>query len=238
MTKNLLKYCHDNENKYVVRSRISEAKFRQIILLFSEDLSATQISHLTHLSRQTINKYLTAIRLRILELSLLQSDPLVGQIEVDESYFGARRVRGKRGRGARGKMIVFGLLKRGDQVYTEIVPNCKSATLQRIIKGKTSIDSVIHSDGWRGYNGLVDFGYKKHFRVHHSKNEFARGSSHINGIESFWGYAKTRLVKFKGMDKKMFNLHLKECEFRFNNRKQNIFKILLEVFRKESLKLS
>ena len=135
------------KNKYVIRSSILEAKFRQIILLFSEDLSATQISHLTHLSRQTINKYLTAIRLRILELSLLQSDPLVGQIEVDESYFGARRVRGKRGRGARGKMIVFGLLKRGDQVYTEIVPNCKSATLQRIIKGKTSIDSVIHSDG-------------------------------------------------------------------------------------------
>ena len=226
------------KNKYVIRSRISEAKFRQIILLFSEDLSATQIYHLTGLSRQTINKYLTAIRLRILELSLLQSDPLVGQIEVDESYFGARRVRGKRGRGARGKTIVFGLLKRGDRVYTEIVPNCKSITLQRIIKGKTSIDSVIHSERWRGYNGLVDFGYKKHFRVHHSKNEFARGSSHINGIESFWGYAKTRLVKFKGMDKKMFNLHLKECEFRFNNRKQNIFKILLEVFRKESLKLS
>ena len=127
------------------------------------------------------------------------------------------------------------MLKRGDQVYTEIVPNCKSATLQRIIKGKTSIDSVIHSEGWRGYNGLVDFGYKKHFRVHHGKNEFARGN---NGIESFWGYAKTRLVKFKGMDKKMFNLHLKECEFRSNNRKQNIYKILLEIFRKESLKLS
>ena len=93
------------KNKYVIRSRISEAKFRQIILLFSEDLSATQISNLTHLSRQTINKYLTAIRLRILDLSLLQSDPLVGQIEVDESYFGARRVRGKRGRGAKGKTI-------------------------------------------------------------------------------------------------------------------------------------
>jgi hypothetical protein len=132
-------------------------------LLFSEDLSATQISHLTKLSRQTINKYLTAIRLRIVELSMLQSVPLVGQIEVDESYFDARRVRGKRGRGAKGKTIVFGLLKRGDKVYTEIVSDCKGVTLQRIIKGKTSIDSVIHSDGWRGYNGLVDFGYKKHF---------------------------------------------------------------------------
>ena len=163
------------KNKYVIRAKISEAKFRQIVRLFSEDLSATQISHLVSLSRPTINKYLSAIRLRILEASQLQSVPLVGQIKVDESYFGARRVRGKRGRGAKGKTIVFGLLKRGDKVYIEIVPNCSSTTLQSIIKGKTSIESVIHSDGWRGYNGLVDFGYKKHFRVHHGKNEFAKG---------------------------------------------------------------
>jgi transposase-like protein len=226
------------KNKYVIRSRISEKKFREIIKYFSIDLNAVQIKELTGLSRQTINKYLTAIRLRIVELSQLQSVPLVGQIEVDESYFGARRVRGKRGRGALGKTIVFGLLKRGDKVYTEIVTDYSAATLQSIIKGKTSIDSVIHSDGWRGYNGLVDFGYKKHFRVHHSKNEFARGNAHINGMESFWGYAKIRLVKFKGMNKKMFNLHLKECEFRFNNRKQNLYNILLEMFRKEPLKLS
>ena len=74
--------------------------------------------------------------------------------------------------------------------------------------------------------------------MHHSKNEFAIGNSHINGIESFWGYAINILVKFKGMNKSMFNLHLKECEFRLNNRKQNIYKILLVIFRKESLKLS
>ena len=133
------------KSKYVKHVHISEAKFRQIILLFSGDLSATQISHLTKISKSTVNKYLTTVRLRILEFSLLQSDPLVGQIEVDESYFGAQCARG-----ARGKTIVFGLLKRGDKVYTEIVPNCKSATLQKIIKGKTGVDSVIHSDGWRG----------------------------------------------------------------------------------------
>ena len=75
------------KNKYVIRLHISEAKFRQIILLFSEDLSVTQISRLTKISRQTINKCLTAIRLRILELSMLQSALLVGQIEVDESCF-------------------------------------------------------------------------------------------------------------------------------------------------------
>ena len=198
-------------------------------------MSATQISHLTKISRPTINKYLTAIRLRILELSLLQSTPLMGQIEVDESYFGARRVRGKRGRGANGKTIVFSLLKRGDKVYTEIVPDCKSITLQGIIKGKTGIDSVIHSDGWRGYNGLVDLGYKKHFRVHHGKNEFVRGKTHINGIESFWGFAKTRLSKFRGIRKETFYYHLKECEFRFNYRHENMYQIMLKIFQNNPL---
>ncbi len=226
------------KNKYVICAKISEAKFREIINYFSLDLNAVQISELTHLSRHTINKYLNAIRHRIYELSTSQFDSLKGQIEVDESYFGAKRVKGKRGRGALGKTIVFGLLKRGGNVYTEIVPDCSAATLQSIIRGKTSIESVIHSDGWRGYNGLVDFGYKKHLRVDHGTNEFVLGKSHINGIESFWGYAKIRLVTFKGMDKNTFNLHLKECEFRFNNREQNLYKILLKEFRKRPLKLS
>ena len=225
------------KNKYVKRSHISEQKFRQIVKLFAEDLNATQISNLTGISRPTINKYLHAIRKRIVEFCELNS-PLIGEIEVDESYFGARRVKGKRGRGAYGKTIVFGLLKREGKVYTEIIPDVKAATLQALIRGHVEIDSVIHSDSWRGYDGLVDIGYNKHFRVHQGKNEFVRGKSHINGIESFWSYAKIRLVKFRGIDKKNFNLHLKECEFRFNHRGEDLYKILLEIFRKEPLKLS
>lgn len=66
--------------------------------------------------------------------------------------------------------------------------------------------------GWVGcgYNGLVDLGYKKHYRVNHSANEFARGKAHINGIENFWGLAKVRLSKFRGISKNNFYLHLKE----------------------------
>lgn len=93
------------------------------------------------------------------------------------------------------------MLKRQGKVYTEIIPDCSAVLLQKVIRGKADVGSVIHFDGWRGYNWLVDFGYKKHFRVHHGKNEFVRGNSHINGVESFWDYAKTRLIKFKGMDK-------------------------------------
>ena len=135
------------KNKYVVRSRVSEKKFRELIRYFSVDLSASQIAELTRLSRQTINTYLTAIRRRLVEVCNAEVAPFVGHIEVDESYFGARRVKGKRGRGARGKTIVFGLLKRRGKIYTEIVPDCSAATLQSIILGKTGIDSVIRSDG-------------------------------------------------------------------------------------------
>ena len=166
------------------------------------------------------------------------ASPLQGEIEVDESYFGARRVRGKRGRGADGKTIVFGLLKRQGKVYTKIVPNVKAATLQALIRRRVDIESVIHSDGWRGYDGLVDLGYDKHFRVHHGDNEFVRGKSHINGIESFCSYAKIRLVKFRGMNKSAFYLHLKECEFRFNHPDEDLYKLLLKIFRNHPLSQS
>jgi len=177
------------------------------------------------------------MRERIADFCAKES-PFSGEIEVDESYFGARRVRGKRGRGAAGKTIVFGLLKRAGKVYTEIVPDCSRDTLQSIIRGKVDAESVIHSDGWRGYNGLVDLGYKKHFRVNHGKNEFVRGKSHINGIESFWGTVKTRLSKRRGIKKEVFLLHLKESEFRFNYRNENLYGKMLEIFKNHPLKLS
>ena len=216
------------KNKYANRSKISEAKFRQIIRLFCLDLSASQIAELAGINRNTVNRFLQAIRMRIAEFCEALS-PVKGDIEVDESYFGARRVKGVRGRGARGKTIVFGLFKRNGQVYAEIVADASRATLQGIIRGKVDLESVIHSDGWRGYNGLVDLGYKKHYRVEHGKNEFANSKSHINGIESFWAFAKTRLTRYRGINKNSFYLHLKESEFRFNYRKQNLYKIILKM---------
>jgi transposase len=221
-------------NKYKKRSRISEAKFRQILRLFSLDIDATNIAHISGLNRNTVNRYLYLIRERIVELCN-KTSPFSGEIEIDESYFGARRIKGKRGRGAAGKTVVFGILQRGGKVYTEIVPDCARKTLQGIIRGKVDPDSVIHTDYWRGYNGLVDVGYKKHFRIRHGHNEFASGKNHINGIESFWSYAKRRLEKFHGISKSTFNLHLKECEYRFNNRSKNIYQLLLKELRKRPL---
>lgn len=156
------------------------------------DLTASDTARLTGISVRSINTLFLKLRQR-LAAECGQLTPF-GGVELDESYFGAKRIRGKRGRGAGGKTIVFGVLKRGDKVYTEIVPDASKATLQKVIRGHISIESVINTDGWRGYHGLIDMGFAKHFRVYHGQNEFARGAQHINGIESFWSYAKHHLI--------------------------------------------
>ncbi len=222
------------KNRYANRARISTWQVRQLVRYFVFDLTASQMALLTGLNRNTINRYMRAFRERIAEFCEAQS-PFVGEVEVDESYFGARRIKGKRGRGAYGKTIVFGIFQRNGQVYTELVPDCRKPTLQAIIRGKVALDSVIYSDGWRGYNGLVDVGYGKHLRVDHGRDEFVRGRVHVNGIEGFWGFAKTRLLRFRGIHKSTFYLHLKECEFRFNHRGQNLYQLLLKVLRKHPL---
>jgi transposase-like protein len=216
-------------NRYYRFAKISERKTRQIVKYFALDLTAQKTALLTNLTRKSVNQIYLKIRNRVAEQCERASPFSSCQIEVDESYFGARRVRGKRGRGAGGKTIVFGIYKRNGSVYTEIVSDAARKTLQNIIRGKVSLDSVIHSDGWRGYNGLVDVGYSKHLRVNHSDDVFAVGDVHINGIESFWSYAKRRLQKFNGVPPKTFYLHLKECEYRFNHRNENLQLLLLKL---------
>ncbi len=156
-------------NKYINRSRISESKTREIVRYFAHDIEATKIAELAGLSRNTINKLLKALRERIAALCEEESIFEQGSVEMDESYFGARRVRGIRGRGARGKQIVFGLIKRGGKVYTQVVENCSAKELYPIIKEHVSKDSVIYTDGFKTYDGLVDFGYRKHYRVKHGR---------------------------------------------------------------------
>ena len=155
---------------------------------------------------------------------------MAGEVEVDESYFGARRVRGKRGRGASGKTPVIGLLKRGGKVFTQIVENCSKQALVPIIKGKVLSEATVYTDGWKSYDGLILDGYKHH-RIHHHENEFARGKNHVNGIESFWSFTKLRLAKLHGIRPICFPLHLKESEWRFNHRQDNLYLLILKNLR-------
>ena len=221
-------------NRYYKCSKISEVKFRYLLRLFALDLTASDTAQLTGLSVRADNDIYLLLRHRLLAWSPVPAE-LDGAVELDESYFGPRRVRGKRGRGASGKTIVFGLFKRGGQVYTEIVPDCSKKTLQAIIRGKIDAAAMVNTDGWRGYDGLVDVGFDRHFRVRHGQDEFVQGATYINGIESFWRFAKARLQQFKGVPKYTFSLHLKESEFRFNHRYEDLYKLLLKLLRQQPL---
>jgi len=220
------------KNKYIFKAHISERKFREILNCFCSDFNATQTSKLTGVSRPTVNRLFGLFRKRIFKLTT-QSEKMNGTVEIDESYFGPRRIRGKRGRGAGDKIPVLGILKRKGQVYVSVVKNCSKKELVPIIKGQVLSETEVLTDGWKAYDGLITCGYKHH-RIHHSKNEFARGKNHVNGIESFWSYAKRRMRKFNGIHKSKFLLHLKECEYRWNHR-DTMYMNLLKSFRENSL---
>jgi transposase len=201
--------------------KISGYRVGKILKHFVVDVEASKTAELLGLNRKTVDEYYNLFRKLIYVEQKAAFDRLTGIIELDESYFGARRIRGKhiklkRGRGTR-KQPVFGIYQRGGRVYTEIVPNCSGATLQIIIDRIVSDNAEINSDGWRGYDGLVDVGYDKHYRVNHSKDQFSDFKGHhVNGIENFWSYTKRRMQRKNGVRKTYFELFLKECEWRYN----------------------
>jgi transposase len=197
------------------KSRLSERIQRRLIEHFVAGTTARCAAELVGVHRNTAAYYFQRLR-EIIAHQLEQEAHEVfdGEIEVDESYFGGVR-KGKRGRGAAGKVPVFGLLKRGGRVYTKIIPDASSATLIPIIQRKIIPDSIVYSDCWRGYN-VLDVSDFKHYRINHSKL-FADKGNHINGIENFWNQAKRHMRKFNGVPRQHFGLFLKECEWRFNN---------------------
>lgn len=218
------------KNKYIHHAHISERKFREILRLFCADVPASTSGGLAGVSVQSTQRLYDRLRLRILELAWEEARPFTGEVEVDESYFGPRRVRGKRGRGAAGKTPVIGLLKRGGKVFTQIVENCSKQELMPVVKGQVLSKATVYTDGWASYDGLVLDGYKHH-RIHHDDNEFARGKNHVNGIESFWSFAKLRMAKLRGIRADFFLTHLKESEWRFNHRNDNLYSLLLNNLR-------
>ena len=197
------------------KSRLSRYKQDRLIEHFVAGTTARTASSLCGVNRKTAAFYFLRLREIIaIELEAESEAMLGGEIEVDESYFGGKR-KGKRGRGAAGKIPVFGLLKRGGRVYTKTIPDASSATLLPIIERKVIPDSIVYSDSWRGYNVLhiSDF---HHFRINHSQL-FADKQIHINGIENFWNQAKRHMRKFNGVPKAHFGLFLKECVWGYNN---------------------
>jgi transposase len=150
------------------KSRLSVYKQDRLIEHFVSGSTARTVAALVGVNKSTAAYFYHRLReIIVFEIEQESHDIFEGEIEVDESYFGGRR-KGRRGRGAAGKVPVFGLLKRGGKVYTKVIPDASSATLYPIIERKVVPDSIVYSDCWRGYN-VLDVSDFKHFRINHSK---------------------------------------------------------------------
>jgi len=197
------------------KSRLKKVKQERLIEHFVAGATARTTSALVGVNKNTAAYYFHRLR-EVIYQATEDETPFCGEIEVDESYFGGRR-KGKRGRGAVGKIPVFGLLKRGGKVYAKVIPNTRGKTLKVIMEQRIVPDSIVYTDTYSSYN-VLDVSEFKHYRINHSQL-FADKHNHINGIENFWNQAKRHMRKFNGVPKEQFPLFLKECEWRFNNPK-------------------
>lgn len=227
------------KNRYLFRGRISERKFRDLLRLFAMDITADRAAILTGVHHNTALAIYRLLRDRMAEMAE-RDCPFRGVVELDESYFGPTRTRGHKGRGNPRKVPVFGILERGGRVHCQIVKNCSKATLLAIIEGRVELSAEVTTDGFRSYDGLVEAGFSRHHRINkyydRDRTVFSENGVHINGIESFWSYAKRRHQKFNGLRRSAFPTFLKETEFRFNTRDQNLYKILLTSCRLQPLR--
>jgi len=181
-------------------SKLSRYKIRRIAECFCIDIDATKTALILKLNRKTANRYFLAFRLLIHAHQLSRKEHVLGLGGVDENSSPAR-VQGTI------KHPLFGIYERDGSVYTELITDPSAKTLRAVIRGRISSEDLVRSEGWKGYDGLVDVGYDKHFRLDKA--------AQIDIVEAFWSFTKRRLAKFNGT-KRNFDLHLKECEWRYN----------------------
>ena len=196
-------------------SKWSPRQTGELVKLFVAGSTARTAADLAGVHRNTAALFFAKLRAVVAaRQERAMADAFDGPVEIDESYFGGRR-KGRRGRGAGGKVAVFGILQRGGRVYAQMIADCGRATLVPIVRRKVKPASVVYSDGWSAYDTLSVEGYE-HERIDHDAELVADGGRHINGIENFWSQAKRHLRKFNGVPKGSFPRFLQECAWRFN----------------------
>jgi len=220
---------NDNRFKcYQCSFKYSSKKYKNdltVLHYFSLEIPANKAAKDLGMNYKTVRSKYMQYRQEIFDYLQQEFYKLSGEIECDESYFGGKR-KGPRGRGSAGKIKVFGMLERQGKIFTTIVDNVTAETLLNEIKSNSEKGSVFYTDKFRSYKSLKFYG--KHLTIDHNKY-FKNGRLHINGLEGFWSFAKERLLKYHGVRNNNFLLYLKEMEFRYNYRKENLFHLLIKI---------
>ena len=179
----------------ITNCKLSKKVQKKLLEFFVFQVTARSAADILGIQPNSAILFYRKIRMVInYHLALAADEVFEGPVELDESYFGGRR-KGRRGRGAAGKEVVFGILKRNGRVYTVVVDNAKSDTLMPVIKQKIMPDSIVYTDSLSSYDKLDVSGFI-HYRINHSK-EFADRQNHINGIGNFLESGKTRLAQIQ-----------------------------------------
>jgi len=216
---------HDFSGRWINNGNLTAIQWLGIIKLFELEISVRKMASQMGMAYNTVYNAVKTIRMAIVSHADDAEDLLAGEIELDESYFGGKR-KGNRGRGAAGKVPVFGILERNGKVQVTVVPNVTAETLVGLTVKTVRRGSIVYTDKFGSYNSLMFCGYR-HLKIDHSKR-FSCGKVYINGLEGFWSWAKERLIKHHGISKENFPLYLKELEFRYNNRNNDIFEIVAD----------
>jgi transposase len=201
-----------------------------VLSAFRRQQTALLTSVTLDIPYKAVKRIYDNLRLAIIRQCEREAGILSGEIELDEAYFGGKR-KGQRGRGAAGKAVVFGLLERDGRVYTKVVDSVSKEVLMDVIRRKSRKGSVYYTDSFKSYNSLKRYG--KHYTVRHTKTFVRKGKKrlvHINGIEGFWSFAKHNLYNYRGVSKSNFPLYLKEMEYRYNHRKENLLSLLIKTY--------
>jgi transposase len=227
------------KNKMIKRSHLSEKKCRELIQLFSEDLTATQIANITGVSRVTINNYLKLIRTQIAryceERNPYYTNGYVDGLLQDTNGY-------KKNEQLPGTAMVeplhahYGFFRHSGSVFTDGLPQVDKNDIEVLQQIRFTVATDKTNNMLMKYQAIADFENWRLYRV--DTSHIVNGKNELDDIAVFWGHTKSRLIKFRGLNKSTLYLHVKECEFRYNNRTSDINALLLNIMYHQPLRLS
>jgi transposase len=222
------------KNKYLKNARIPERKVRELLNLFCEDLTATQIANISGISRITVNAYLKLIRMQIAQYCEEYS-PYYYNKQFIPFISNNRISMTGRQEDKNPETHFYGIFRSGQSIYTKGIVNIDTLWLNNWVRGKIIAENdFIEQHHLHIFEAVADLGKAKLFRMK-SAAQFVNGKFRIDEIDLFWGILKSRIVKFRGLNSNTTYLHIKESEFRYNNRNADLFAIIHSLIQKRPL---
>lgn len=212
----------DFSGRWIGQLNLSAKQWLWILKLFELETTTLSIAGEVEISYPTALKATHLIRCAIIQAS--DNGEIFTEREWIKSCLGRQRT-GRRDQKAAEFTPIFGILERNNKVKISILEDVSPKTLleENVKAAKTG--SIIYTDRLRNFDALMFYGYR-HLDADHAKR-MARTRVYIDSQEGFWSFAIERLVKFRGVSQRYFPLYLKEMEFRYNHRRDELYELLI-----------